>query len=24
MLLKEDVIKLSEDWRDAVERWNKK
>ncbi|HEX7206693.1 MAG TPA: hydroxymethylbilane synthase [Nitrososphaeraceae archaeon] len=24
MLLKEDVIKLSEDWHDAVERWNKK
>ena len=24
MLMKEDVIKLSEDWRDAVERWNKK
>jgi hydroxymethylbilane synthase len=24
MLIKEDVIKLSEDWRDAVERWNKK
>lgn len=24
MLMKEDVIKLSEDWHDAVERWNKK
>jgi hypothetical protein len=24
MLMKEDVIKLSEEWRDAVERWNKK
>jgi hydroxymethylbilane synthase len=24
MLMKEDVMKLSEDWRDAVERWNKK
>jgi hydroxymethylbilane synthase len=24
MLIKEDVIKLSEDWHDAVERWNKK
>lgn len=24
MLIKEDVTKLSEDWRDAVERWNKK
>ncbi len=24
MLIKEDVIKLSQDWHDAVERWNKK
>jgi hydroxymethylbilane synthase len=24
MLMKKDVKKLSEDWRDAVDRWNKK
>ena len=24
MLIKEDVLKLSEDWHDAMERWNKK